>query len=346
MTRSPTWTVIGAGLAGTLTCLELVRRRQRVQWIHEPDRPAASTVAAGMYNPITGRRFAKTWQVDILQPFMERYYKSLEQETGTRFLFPQPVMKLFTAPGERDRWEARNEDPDFKKLARNLSGILHPAGVRDVGLGGFIVPRAGSLRVTTLLKALRRKLAAEVDMIEETVSPERSLAGNVIHCTGWRSTEHPLLHGLPFRHAHGDLLTIEAPGLEDTYILNAGVYILPLGGDRFKVGSTYDWDRLNPAPTEHGRKELEDRLDELLHIPYRVLDHSAGIRPATKRRTPILGRLPHRTDQIIFNGLGSKGVLLAPYYAQHLVEHLLDDRPLDREVDILTHLRKAPGKKT
>ena len=40
---------------------------------------------------------------------------------------------------------------------------------------------------------------------------------------------------------------------------------------------------------------------------------------------------PH---EAIFNGLGSRGVLLAPWCAQHLTDHLFKGVPLDPEVDL------------
>lgn len=334
----PQWTVVGAGIAGTLSCLELIRREQTVRWIIDSDRPACSKVAAGMYNPITGKRFAKTWQVDVLQPFMETYYRKLEELTGTHFLFPKPVMKLFTDPDERGRWEARKDNDEFQRLAKPLEPDGRPDGVRDLGYGGFIVPNAGSVRVATMLEAAKSYLDSRLEIIYGTFEEHSPIDGDIIHCNGWRGVDNPLLNDIPLRHAHGDVLTIESAKLGDSHILNTGVYILPLGQDIFRVGATYNWNRLDPGPTEEGRKELTGQLDEILDVPYAVIDHGAGIRPATKRRTPVLGRVPEQPKHIVFNGLGSKGVLLAPYYTRQLIEHLLDDKPLDRDVDITTHI--------
>ena len=36
----------------------------------------------------------------------------------------------------------------------------------------------------------------------------------------------------------------------------------------------------------------------------------------------------------IFNGLGSKGVLLAPFYANQLVNHIFEAAPIDDEVNV------------
>jgi glycine/D-amino acid oxidase-like deaminating enzyme len=41
---------------------------------------------------------------------------------------------------------------------------------------------------------------------------------------------------------------------------------------------------------------------------------------------------PQHKNLGIFNGLGSKGISLAPYWANHLVEHILEKKPLDSEV--------------
>jgi glycine/D-amino acid oxidase-like deaminating enzyme len=61
-------------------------------------------------------------------------------------------------------------------------------------------------------------------------------------------------------------------------------------------------------------------------LPAEIVDHQAGVRPASRDRRPILG-------QNILNGLGSRGVLLAPWCATHLVDHLLAGRPIDPEVN-------------
>jgi glycine oxidase len=62
-----------------------------------------------------------------------------------------------------------------------------------------------------------------------------------------------------------------------------------------------------------------------------VLEQASGVRPTSRDRRPILGRTaPH---EAVFNGLGSRGVLLAPWCARHLAAHLFDGAPLDPEVD-------------
>ena len=53
-----------------------------------------------------------------------------------------------------------------------------------------------------------------------------------------------------------------------------------------------------------------------------VLEHEVGIRPTVIDRRPLLGKHPEFDNILIFNGLGTKGVMLAPYFAQHLVDFI------------------------
>ena len=120
-------------------------------------------------------------------------------------------------------------------------------GIRKLGFGGFIVPGAGYVRVDHLLQAVQGLVRPQVDLIAADYSTS-SQDGPVIHCEGWYGRMNPTLHGIPFRHAHGEVLTIECPDLDDQHILNTGLYLLPLGQHRFRAGATYDWDRLDPTP--------------------------------------------------------------------------------------------------
>jgi glycine/D-amino acid oxidase-like deaminating enzyme len=79
---------------------------------------------------------------------------------------------------------------------------------------------------------------------------------------------------------------------------------------------------------------LEERLRLFLQTPYEVVRRMGAVRPTVRDRRPFLGASPVQSNIFIFNGLGTKGALLAPYWAAHLAGHLLSGAPLDREVDV------------
>ena len=84
---------------------------------------------------------------------------------------------------------------------------------------------------------------------------------------------------------------------------------------------------------------LLEKLEDLIHIPYEIIDYSAGIRPTTRDRKPFIGTHPKHKNLHIFNGLGSKGVTLAPYYSNQLVEYLTAGAFLDKEVNIDRYIK-------
>ena len=69
-------------------------------------------------------------------------------------------------------------------------------------------------------------------------------------------------------------------------------------------------------------------------VPYEVIEHSAGIRPTTIDRRPIIGSHPNYKNIYVFNGLGSRGILLAPTLSCWLYNHIYKRLLISKEVDI------------
>ena len=76
-------------------------------------------------------------------------------------------------------------------------------------------------------------------------------------------------------------------------------------------------------------------------VPYTIVEQSAGIRPTVKDRRPLLGVHPKHTRLALFNGLGTRGVMIAPKMAQELYQHLSEGTPLEEEVDLRRFLNKG-----
>jgi glycine/D-amino acid oxidase-like deaminating enzyme len=117
-------------------------------------------------------------------------------------------------------------------------------------------------------------------------------------------------------------------------IINQGAFVIPLGGNTYRLGATYSWHELDFLPTEQGKAELVEKYQKLMKPSMRILSQKAGVRPATKDRRPFIGMHPEFENIGIFNGLGSKGVSLAPYFAKQFVDFLLNNKELHPEVNI------------
>jgi glycine/D-amino acid oxidase-like deaminating enzyme len=92
---------------------------------------------------------------------------------------------------------------------------------------------------------------------------------------------------------------------------------------------------------------MQDALTQLLKIPFTVVDHIAGIRPANQERRPFVGLHPVYPAMGICNGMGTKGCSLAPYFAHQFIEHCETGSPIHAEASLERFeqiLKKTPGR--
>jgi glycine/D-amino acid oxidase-like deaminating enzyme len=165
-------------------------------------------------------------------------------------------------------------------------------------------------------------------------------ANKIIFCEGWQAVKNPFFNFVPFRPVKGELLTLKIENLKCNYLLNKDVFLLPLGKNIFRLGSTYDWDDLAGEPTESARAFLLSKLASFLNTKVEVIDHQAGVRPAIADRRPVAGLHPDYPQLAIFNGLGARGVMIAPWLGKQFLELLLHLKPLNEEIDLNRFVKK------
>lgn len=302
--------ILGAGLAGVFMARALMRHGVRPTVWDEPAFPSATRAAAGLVNPITGLRFSKTWCWEEAWPLARAEYDAVERATGRRCWHTLAIDRIFRDAGEAARGGAALRDPARAPLLQPLP-VPFPIPAPH---GGVRMVSGGWLDTTVLRDALPAGW----------IQPERMdpahLTGTIIDCRGWPGgADLPL----PWNPAKGEILTLRLPDWPRDRIIMRGIFTVPLGGDVFRVGATYEWEDLTPQPTEQGRAALLDALRAMGACPGEILDHRAGIRPILRDARPYCGPHPTRQDYWIFNGLGSKGALLAPWLADQLARRIL-----------------------
>ena len=129
-------------------------------------------------------------------------------------------------------------------------------------------------------------------------------------------------------------MLVEIKEFSTVNILKRGINIVPWEEDLFWVGSSHEWQFENDQPTAAFRQRTEAQLKSFLKIPFKVMDHWASVRPATLERRPFIGFHPLYPQIGIFNGMGTKGCSLAPYFAHMLADHLGKKTALLPEVNI------------
>jgi glycine/D-amino acid oxidase-like deaminating enzyme len=340
--------IVGQGLAGTILALTLLEKGRSVMLIDDGKPVTASKIAAGLYNPVVFKRLVKSWMADELLPYMDSFYPRMEKQLNTRFYFSKRILKPFAEEQEKVLWLKKTDEPIGKYLNKNiynedLNGIVHnPLGISEV-------LHAGNLDTFKFLTAARNYFR-EKDLIvedkfdhdlleinENTVMYKGIISGRIIFCEGYKTTVNPFFSWLPFKLTKGEILTVRlAAGntIPEDIVLNKAVFILPLGNNTYKVGATYEWNDLSEDTSEKGRAELIEKLEKVLKVPFDVIDQQAGIRPTVLDRRPLIGIHPDLRILGVFNGMGTKGVMLAPFFANQFAEFLENAAPIDKEVDI------------
>ncbi|MEY4930002.1 MAG: hypothetical protein RI909_726, partial [Bacteroidota bacterium] len=288
----------------------------------------------------------KTWMAETIFPELHRFYQWAEKKLGHRFFYPQPIYRPFLSVAEQNEWMGKSVDAALRDYVQEVFIQSRYGNQVYDPFGGIALKECGYLEVVSFLHHVKNYLvlnnAYTADRFDETqleittggVRYRNMEAAKIIFCSGTAMQQSTLLSGIPIRLLKGETMVIELDeSLELIY--NRGVYMVPMGEkNRYKVGATYETKQLTATTTEAGRLELQQKLDELLRVPYRIVAQDWGFRPTTPDRKPMLGSLPVSENVIIFNGLGTKGVSLAPYFSGHLLDWLLGKIEIRPEVNI------------
>ncbi|WP_426061148.1 NAD(P)/FAD-dependent oxidoreductase [Hymenobacter sp. B1770] len=327
--------VVGHGIAGA-TLAYVLRQRGHQVLVYDPGQASsASNVAAGLMNPVAGKRFALTWRGAELLPFAAAFYRELGQRYGQEFFVETPILKLFNSVEEQNAVLARSADNPWEHFVAGFE-TADPAlpGVHGP-FGGAWLQHGGHVAVRELLAALAAEgtrdgwLRSEAfDWSRLALDPDGATyagqvrARHVICCEGAAAVRNPYFSWLPLTPNQGEVLDVECDGLSTTQVLNRGAYVVPMGGARFRVGATYRWPPFADGITAVGREELAARLSVITDLPFAVVGQRAGVRPAVRDRRPLLGPHPTVPSLSFCGGYGSKGVMLAPRLAVLLADWL------------------------
>ena len=339
--------IIGQGLAGSLLAWQLHQQNQKIMVIERPAPRSTSRMAAGLINPVTGKRLVKSPYLEQWLPRARDTYRQLEQQLGQEFFHEKPMLRLFRSKADITAWEKRVNDPAYQPYLGARTDNNSHATIKDT-LGGFRQLQTGYLDTVALLNAINQYFQQQqislcmdvsyddIHINEDAVHLKNIQAQHIIFCEGYQASINPWFNWLPFKAAKGEILTLKIDEDFGNEIINAGQWLLPLGNGLFKCGSTYEWQTLDEQPTQAAGDTLMQAASHLLRQeqPPELIRHQAGVRPCTKDTMPFIGLHPQQPRLGIFNGFGSKGSLMIPYYAEQFSQHLQGRQTPLAEADI------------
>ena len=348
--------VVGRGLAANVLAHTLYQQKISFKIIGNQTLSTCSSVAAGIWNPIVFKRLTKSWLADELIDYLTDFYSDCEITLGKKIITKRTIAKPFTEEQEKDLWlkKANHElenflDPRIYEPSNDLTHFKIPNGFG-------LVKNCGNLNVAEFLNQstvfFKDFISDEIfDYNQLQLFPDKIIYNNIeakqiIFCEGYLIKNNPFFNWIPLKPAKGEVFSIKVPELKiKNSVFNKNGFLMDMEDGTYKVGATYAWDDLEQEPTKKGADELDSKIKHMIDCDYSLVKHEAGVRPSSIDRRPIIGPHPIYSNLHVFNGLGTKGVMLAPYFAKNFVNFYLQKETIHNDVDVKRFYHLCHSKK-
>lgn len=343
--------IVGSGLAG-IAFAETVLQHNKSIVVFDNDSQNSTSIAAGLYNPVILKRFTEVWNAQLQLELLDTFYAALEEKLAVKCDIKMPIYRKFFSVEEQNNWFSASDKPNLapflssKIINKKYDSIDSPFGYGEVLHTGYVDTNFLRKSYLNYLQSKNFILKeafdySEIIFQEDCVQYKDISAKHIVFAEGFGMHANPFFNYLPLDGTKGELVIIKAPLLNLDVIVNTSVYILPLGDDLFKIGATYNWEDKTNTPTEEGKQELVARIREIITCDFEIISHFAGVRPTVKDRKPMIGTHKNHNRLHILNGLGTRGVMLAPVMALDLFDSIENAKPLDKSIDIKRFIKKS-----
>ncbi|HEY0731804.1 MAG TPA: FAD-dependent oxidoreductase, partial [Chitinophagaceae bacterium] len=210
--------IVGQGICGTMLSYYLHKEGKTYMVIDDSKPNASSRVAAGVINPVTGRRYVYTWMIDELMSFAKQSYNELEDYFQTPLIYQKSIIDFFPSPQMRDAFVNRVLEDDTYLHTYPDQNKFNQYFNYDFGCGE--IGPCYMVDLQHLLSMWRSKLIEQSSFVQESFNPEDLglkndhiryndiTASKIIFCDGISSMKNPWFELLPFSANKGEALII------------------------------------------------------------------------------------------------------------------------------------------
>jgi len=336
--------ILGQGLAGTLLSYRLSRLGINHYVVDRGHATASSNAAAGIVNPVTGRRFVKTWHIEALLKGLS-IYEELEKLLGVKLLNQVTIYRDLSDTAVLNQWDMRRSDRSYAPyMGAPLQDKVLPIQVPNL-VGPTL--QAAQVNLRELIIGYRGLLKSNACLFEQELSIDDAqfksghwqLGGfavrRIIDCTGAEAMSSSTWAKLPWRGTKGEAFRFLFSALPRQAAVKMKHFICPIGTSKeVWLGGTNQDHYSDVKPTELATERLSVQAKAFgIELPDQ-LEHLVAIRPTVSDRRPLVGEHPYKPGLWICNGFGTKGTSLGPYCTQQLQDRLVFNVDLDPEIDI------------
>lgn len=316
---------------------------------------SSSLIAGGIYNPVALKRKLKSWMADDFLPVLVEAHQELDQKLMASTLNHKfPILKPVSSINEITEWNQVIEEGRLAPYVNSIQNERPEGPFTEEVKASVTINNSGFVRIEKLLLEYREYLKSkglliqesfdhsEVDLTKGDVIYRDINANRIIFSEGRFISENPFFKWVPFKPTKGQILTVKTDGtLTPDRIYNQQFLLFPTEEiDVFKLGATYEWDELDEIPTQQSTDALLAKAEKTLTTKFEVLEAKAAIRPTVIDRRPAIGAHPEIENLFLFNGMGTKGVMIAPYFAKQLVGFIYKGEELNPEADLKRFIKK------
>ena len=182
----------------------------------------------------------------------------------------------------------------------------------------------------------------KLSVYDDFVSYKNIKAQHIIFCEGIKVVNNSFFSNLGIIGNKGSYITIKCPELKLNKALKTHYFLIPMDEpDVYKFGATYQHQFSEKNYEEESKVHLVQELRTLLDLPFTVLEQQVAIRPTVKDRRPLIGTHKTFRNLHVLNGMGTRGVLMAPTMSRHLYDYIVNGIDIPQEAVSYTHLTPA-----
>jgi glycine/D-amino acid oxidase-like deaminating enzyme len=336
--------IIGFGVAG-FSLMQQLEENRRNFLVFDNQSQQSTRIAGGMFNPVILKRFTPAWQAGEMLPYALLQFQKAGLKYQKNYIHYIDIYRKLTGVEEQNNWTVASDKPVMRDymngiVNKKIPGIEAPYGfgvLRGTGIVNVAQLLDDAISVLKSRNLIRRETFdyKALKINNDFVEYKDIKAKKIVFAEGFGLKNNPFFKDLPLMGTKGEMLMIETD-VDIPYIVKSNVFIAPnvARKGQYYVGATYNWNDKTNTPSLEARQHLENKLQQLFTKKYKVVLQKAGIRPTVIDRRPLVGIHPLYKQLGILNGMGTRGVILAPTAAKQLFMKMEFDMQVMPEMDI------------